>query len=474
MLAAWVDRMTADVPDVRDRKTAYVQRLGGRQVVFGLEWYMVAGEGDKSAIRHACRDSAGDFGVLMHSQGDEGANTEESVFGVIANMRRLSRATAAASVVADIYTTAIIVIAIDSEHYWLLGLSQGIPIIGKDMILGSAKTKQIVNELIMAYPDFELVGDAIFWRDIKSDSRFVEESLSSLFTTERVHRAAALSRYDRQWQGLGFRAALLAIPLAAGLVYSQDIRAFVERHWSDTQQIEQQRLWDEQVSRENAAIVNEYNLVAANHPIDNWIQRLAMTVDRLKLETRGWRLTSLECGSQLPYCTATWVNQGVGTFKGLSAAMGHVGEMQFITPGQVAQTITIQHASPASFDESVVAHAVEAMPDKTAFYLNHVSVLQALASIPYINAGLNKSELRIIGANTQPPPDVNQTIAPLGQFAVGSWQLSGEGLKLLIGALQKLDARVFFGKSLLLEFQRNDSGHYTVSWRIEGDYVVKP
>lgn len=474
MLASLKDRLATDIPALRDHKLAYLQRIGGRQVVFGVEWYLVTSAADKAGIRQACRESAGNFGVLMHSHADDGTGADEAVFGVPANIRRLSRATAAASVAASVYTTAIVVIAIDAEHYWLLGLSQGIPILGKDMILGAAKTKQIVIELLMAFPEFELVGDAEFWRDLKPGARVIEEDLESLFTAERVQNAALLTRYDRQWHGFGVRAALLVIPMVIALTYYEDIKQFGERHWSDTQQIEQQRMWDDQVARENATIVAEYNRVAANHPIDNWIQRLARTVDRLKLESRGWRLASLECGSQLPYCTATWLNQGVGTFKGLSATMGHVGEMQFVSPGQVTQTITIPHMSPAQFDERAVANAIARMPDKSRFYVDYVSVLQALSSVPYIDAGLNQTELRIIGVNTQMPPDVSPSTEPLGQFAVGSWRLSGEGLKLLIGSLQKLDARVFFGKSLLLEFHRSDSGHYSATWRIEGDYVVKP
>lgn len=462
----------------REHKTAVFRRMHGHQLVFALEWYWLASSEDRTAIRQACRESASAYGALVSGHGLDGDDSDqavEHVLGVPAKHQKLRRCISAAALLSQVYDTALIVLRLDDTQYWLLALSRGTPIVGKDLVSGSMATlRQIVQELLDAYPDFQCVGDVAFWRDeIKTDRLVTEASLEELFSAERVEKAKALSRYEHNWQSAWLRTAAVVVPLCFAGVYYQDIQDAARRYFTDAEQRELQARWDDQVQRHNQQVVEAYNQIAANHPVDNWILRLAITIDQLRLEVRGWGLQSLSCGAQLPYCTAEWRNRGVGTFQGLERTMGHAGRLEFTSPLEATQSIEITNPSGTRFNPTIVATALDQIPTEREFKLHHISVLQAISSIPSVNAGVELERRQSVGGTLHVPDGVHHSEPILTGFSYGDWRLQGEGLRLLVGSMQKLDASVFFGASMKIEFRRDTDGGYVAKWEIKGNYIVK-
>ena len=460
----------------RDHKTPVFQRINGHQLVFSLEWHWLASREDRPAIRRACRESDGAYGALISGRGVDGDESEhavEHVLGVPAKHKKLKRCVSAAAVVSNLYDTAVIVVPL-GDQYWLLALSRGTPIVGKDMVGSATTLRPVVQELLSAYPEFQCVGDLTFWRDVvKTEPPVTEASIDELFSRERVTKAPALSRYEHNWTSSWLRIAAVIVPLLMLGLYQQEIRSAARAYFTDAEQRELQARWDQQVQRHNQQIVDAYNDIAANHPVDNWILRLAVTIDQLRLEARGWGLESLSCGAQLPYCTATWRNQGVGTFDGLQRAMGRAGRLDFTNPLEVTQSIELSNHQTMQFTHSDLAAAIARIPNEHEFKLRHISVLQAISSIPGVSAGVELDRRQSVGGTIQPPAGTIQREPILEGFTYGDWSLAGEGLRLLVGSMQKLDASVFFGRSMKIEFRRDSAGIYTARWEIRGNYIVK-
>ena len=186
-----------------NHKLPHTQTIAGHTVAFSLEWHRL--DSDEAAhIRNACADSDGSFGVVL--TGNE--TSDEQVIGVAAKTAKAKGWVCAAEVAASMYDSAIIVLPLGDDHYWLLALCNGVPIPGKDWVGTQDEVKNFVSDLLSWY-SFECYGDREFWGSLSSKPEFKEISLSDLLTSERLSQTEPLRAYHNnstQWLVIGVMA----------------------------------------------------------------------------------------------------------------------------------------------------------------------------------------------------------------------------------------------------------------------------
>ncbi len=445
-----------------NHKLPHTRKLAGHTVAFSLEWHAV--NDDPGAYRAACADSDGSFGVLVEGK------SNERVIGVAAKTSKAKGWVAGTSSAASLYDNALIVIELDADQYWLLALCNGVPIPGKDWVGSFSEVSTIVNDLLIAYP-FECFGTREFWSERPIATEFKEMSLSDLLSGERLTQADKLSVYRNNAASWIAFAACILVALAGLKLYGAEGVQWAQNTF--TQQGERNRInaLVQQVQSENAQYAQRFNEVASNYPLDHWIARLGSTLDQLRLTARGWSLTELECGAGLPYCLATWTNSGKGTYAGLKHSIAYAGELSVESPRTVEATVPIERYQPFEFSESEVLDLVHALPNKEQLLEKHFSLLQALTIIPSVSAGIDIKTTESVGYVLALPEEVPaRRIEP---FQIGTWNLEGDGVRVLMGSLQKLDPRVFFGESLTITINANESGVVSTHWAVKGKYVAK-
>jgi len=460
-----------------NHKLPHTRKIAGKTVAFSLEWHSV--DDDRAAmLKRACDDSEGAYGVVMKSAHDHEANPSgvdsETVIGVAAKTPKVKSWACAASIAATLYDTALIVLRLDEDRYWLLALCNALPIPGKDWVGSEMEVSAIANDLLAAF-DFECLGDREFWDrrnlDLEASSSSKSLTLDELLTADRVHSAPVLRVYrNHHTPKLVIAAALLAV-IALGNGFGAQALDWVKNTF--TEQGERDRLvaLTQQVTAENAQSAQHFNRIASNYPLDHWIERLGSTLDRLRLTARGWNLTKLECGAGLPYCLATWSNTGKGTYAGLKQSISGVGELSVEAPQTVKQTVPIEPYQPHTFSDLEVVSRVEALPSQEELLVNHFSLLQALTIIPGVTAGMDIKSQKTIGYPLNLPS--NFPLPRIQPFQLGQWNLEGNGLRELMGSLQKMDPQVFFGESLTLTISITDAGVVNTHWVVKGKYVSK-
>jgi len=445
-----------------NHKLPHTRKLAGHTVAFSLEWHAV--NDDSGAYRAACTDSEGSFGVVIEGKNDE------RVIGVAAKTPKAKGWVAAASIAASLYDNALIVIELDADQYWLLALCNGVPIPGKDWVGSFSEVSVIVNDLLIAFP-FECFGTREFWSERPVVTDFKEMSLSDLLSDERLTQADRLSVYRNNAAPWIILAACVVVALAGLKLYGAEGVQWAQNTF--TQQGERNRISAlvQQVQSENAQYAQRFNQVASNYPLDHWIERLGSTLDQLRLTARGWNLTQLECGAGLPYCLATWTNSGKGTYAGLKHSIAYAGEFSVESPTLVRQSVPIERYQSFEFSEAEVLDLVHALPDKEQLLEKHFSLLQALTIIPSVSAGIEIKQTESVGYVLELPEDLPaRRIEP---FQIGTWELEGNGVRVLMGSLQKMDPRVFFGESLKITINANESGVVSTHWAVKGKYVAK-
>ncbi len=457
LLAPMIPRVSHKLP--------VAKRLSGQTVVFSLEWHRVD-SAQPASLKHVCDDSEGVFGVLLESE----SRDSELVLGVAAKTSNAKGWVCAASVAAKLYENALIVMPVNEHQYWLLALSGGVPVPGKEIIVSLAEAALIANDLLSAY-EFECVGDRAFWTDHAPRSTFTPLSIDELFSRERIASASTLRIYrTNHAPKLVIVGALISV-LALGYGYRYEATRWIEDTFTERGERDRIAALTAQVQSQNAQSVERFNQVASNYPLDHWIIRLGSTLDRLRLTARGWNLTQLECGTGLPYCLATWTNSGKGTYAGLKASIAGAGELAIESPQTAKQTVPIERYQSTQFNTSEVTAQVHALPSQEQLLEQHFSLLQALTIIPSVNAGMDIKSQETVGYAMDLPNSVS--LEPIQPFQIGSWKLEGDGLRVLMGSLQKMDPQVFFGESLTITINLDQAGVVNTHWAVKGKYVAK-
>jgi len=275
-----------------NHKLPHTRKIAGKTVAFSLEWHSI-NDDRGSMVKRACDDSEGAYGVVMNSAHDNEAPPSgidcEAVIGVAAKTPKAKGWVCAASIAAALYDTALLVLRLDDDRYWVLALCNGLPIPGKDWVGSEIEVSAIANDLLAAF-DFECLGDREFWDrrnlDPEASSSSKSLTLDELLTADRVHSALALRVYrNHHTPKLVIAAALLAV-MALGNGFGVQALDWVKNTF--TEQGERDRLvaLSQQVTAENAQSAQHFNRIASNYPLDHWMGRLGYTLDRLRLPGR--------------------------------------------------------------------------------------------------------------------------------------------------------------------------------------------
>ncbi len=461
--------------DVRHSfKRPHVLSVAGKRVVLALEWHPVASAQDTQSVKRATISSEGRFGVLLDRSGFEhDGNT--SLVGIAARVEKLGKSyrksVAGAALGASLSDECFcMVLPVGSGKWWYSAYVDGMPIVGRDLVAEEEIVLQCVREMRKQVPKVALRGDSDFFAKHYPDDVYTPATFESLVDGERYRVSPRLMelRKDRKAQ---IRMAIPLVAMVATLIFfAPDIKEYIETKYLGYDKSKTKDEWVAQIEREKALLVQEYNKVAANHPLNSWIDKLAFTLEKLPFEAGGWHLSAFRCSSGLPYCLAKWKRQNVGTYATLERYAGHIGDLKF-DKQEASQKVEINNFSATTFDDRAVFSLINEMPDIKKLNSIHLSTLQKLGSIKGVFYTVKNSKK--VGQYDEPPPEV----APLldrdysfPPFYYGEWTLKGKGLGLLIGSLQSLDSYVYFGRSLLLDviYTENEAN---VNWEIEGYYV---
>src|SRR5690625_5951082 len=109
--------------------------------------------------------------------------------------------------------------------------------------------------------------------------------------------------------------------------------------------------------------------------------------------------------------------------------------MNITNPLEVTQRIELSNHQTNQFTHTDLAAAIARIPNEHEFKLRHISVLQAISSIPGVSAGVELDRRQSVGGTIQPPAGTIQREPILEGFTYGDWSLAVEGLRMFVGSL---------------------------------------
>src|SRR5690625_7240350 len=103
--------------------------------------------------------------------------------------------------------------------------------------------------------------------------------------------------------------------------------------------------------------------------------------------------------------------------------------MNITNPLEVTQRIELSNHQTNQFTHTDLAAAIARIPNENEFKLRHISVLQAISSIPGVSAGVEVDRRQSVGGTIQPPAGAIQREPNVEGLTTGDGSLAGEGCR---------------------------------------------
>ncbi len=338
----------------------------------------------------------------------------------------------------------------------------------------------MATELLSLNPAFLCVGDEVFWdavdwSSLKMDPATIDViDVDTFFDEQDSSNVPTLTHYGgRRWLWASLAMiGVCVIGIAAHQAYQQ---------WLVPDPIaikEEQDPAEIAIDTHNATVTRVMQEQGIHRSNIVWTQRVLALVDRIPVNTRGWKLENIECGFISDQCELKW-SSTIGTYADLLQARGSRSQMTFVGPKRAIEVLSLsskdQLLSPLQ-DQSVVRQYLTTLPTTRDFEVQHVSKLQEFDSLDDVSS---------FGLNAQPAqsylsPASIPTRQSVGSLVVGDWHLDGKGITILLGSIQLLNPSVFHVQSLDLTLKKDTSNQssasktdLSVEWKLMGNYTTQ-